>query len=191
MKRMTNCCLLAIAMTLIFGLHAFAGASPPKVGDQMPVIKLPVPGDSFQRDYLGIHSGTFFTIPQIKSQFVIIQIFSMYCPHCQRNAPEVNKLFELIENNPGLKGKMKLIGIGAGNSPFEVDFYRKTYKIPFPLFPDEDFVIHKVCGEVRTPYFFGVKIHKDGSDVVSYSKLGGFEHAEDFLKEMVRLSGIK
>ncbi len=89
-----------------------------------------------------------------------------------------------------LKNKIKLIGIGAGNSDFEVNFFRKKYEIPFPLFSDEEYSIHKTLGEVRTPYFIGVRLKSDGSSEVFYSKLGGFKNADKFLELMVKLSGL-
>ena len=89
-----------------------------------------------------------------------------------------------------LKNKIKLIGIGAGNSDFEVNFFRKKYEIPFPLFSDEEYSIHKTVGEVRTPYFIGVRLKSDGSSEVFYSKLGGFKDADKFLELMVKLSGL-
>jgi len=89
-----------------------------------------------------------------------------------------------------LTNKIKLIGIGSGNSDFEVNFFRKKYGVPFPLFSDEDYSIHKAVGEVRTPYFIGVRLKKDGSSEVFYSKLGGFKNADKFLELMVKLSGL-
>jgi thiol-disulfide isomerase/thioredoxin len=136
-----------------------------------------------------IGKGT-FQIPEIKAKVVIIEIFSMYCPYCQREAPEVNKLYRAVEGDPNLRGKIKLIGIGAGNSQFEVGVFRKTYKVPFPLFPDEDFSLHKCFGETRTPYFIAIQIYENGTHKVIYSKLGGIEGAEKFLKQITQLSGL-
>ena len=144
-----------------------------------------------QRSYLGLSGEGLFNILQIKAEVLIIQIFSMYCPLCQREAPRVNELFENIEKDPKARGKLKLIGIGAGNSRFEVDIFQKAYKVPFPLFSDGDFSIHKSLGEVRTPYFIGVKINDEGSHEIFYSRVGGFEKAEEFLQMMFELSGLK
>ena len=102
----------------------------------------------------------------------------------------MNELYQAIEKRKDLKDKMKIIGIGTGNTNFEVDFFRKKYEVPFPLFSDEDYAIHKTFGEVRTPYFIGVRLKGDGSAEVFYSKLGGFGDAKEFLDLMVKLSGI-
>jgi hypothetical protein len=83
-----------------------------------------------------------------------------------------------------------LIGLGTGNTKFEVEVFKKKYGVPFPLFPDEDFIFHKSFGEVRTPYFIGVKINTDGTHQVFYSKLGGLEGAEQFLRLMIQGSGL-
>jgi thiol-disulfide isomerase/thioredoxin len=181
---------IAISVALLHCL-AFGNNLPQVKGDVLPEIHLLVPENAIHRNYLGLEGGTFFEIPEIKAKVVIIEIFSMYCPHCQREAPEINRLYSIIEGNPDLKDKIKLIGIGAGNSSFEVDLFKKKYNVPFPLIPDENFSIHKRIGEVRTPYFLGVKINDDGTHRVFFSKLGEFKGAEPFLDLMLKLSGLK
>lgn len=182
------------AMMLIFVLWAapnYATGVPPAKGAQLPKADLPVPNDAVERLYLGLAETGSFQIPEIKAKVVIIEIFSMYCPYCQREAPEVNKLYQAIEGDHDLRGKIKLIGIGAGNSQFEVGVFREKYKVPFPLFPDEDFSLHKCFGETRTPYFIAIQINEDGSHKVIYSKLGGLQGAEQFLKQIRQLSGLE
>jgi peroxiredoxin len=183
--------IVILAFFSAFNLPLSAAKEPPAEGGPLPVIKLPIPKSPGEKDYLGLKGDGTFTIPQIKAKVVIIEIFSMYCPYCQNEAPRVNELYNAIEQNPDLKGKIKIIGIGAGNTPLEVDVFRKKFQIPFPLFPDADFSIHKVCGEVRTPYFIGVKINENGTHEVIYSKLGGLQDANQFLELILKLSGLK
>jgi len=160
-------------------------AECPSEGDVFPKITLPVPQQAIEKAYLGISDIEHFNITQIKAPVVIIEIFSMYCPFCQKEAPLINKLYELIQSKAVLKDKIKIIGIGAGNTQFEVDFFKSEYSIPFPLLPDESFAVHKAIGEVRTPYFFVLEIKPDGSNKIIYSKAGSIHDPQAFLELLV------
>ncbi|MGD9383720.1 MAG: redoxin domain-containing protein [Desulfobacterales bacterium] len=192
MKRIFMNQLAAVAIfAIVFNAQSIGANSTPRKGGTLPIINLDVPKDPAHRSYLGFSGEGQFDILQIKAEVVIIQIFNMYCPLCQREASRVNELYENIEKDPNTRGKFKLIGIGAGNSQFEVGIYMKTYEVPFPLFSDGDFSIHQSLGEVRTPYFIGVKINDNGNHEIFYSRVGGFEKAQEFLKLMLELSGLK
>jgi peroxiredoxin len=191
MKKITI--LLLIITLCLTGLikEIIAAGGPPQKNGILPSFSLQTPKDDSLKLYLGLKGDGSFAVPLIKARIVIIEIFSMYCPYCQKEAPNINDLYALIENDPKLKGKVKIIGIGAGNTAYEVDTFRKTYSIPFPLFADEDFSLHKTLGEVRTPYFIAISIKKDGSHKVVYSGLGSINEPGKFLNIITRQAGIK
>lgn len=170
---------------------ACAGITPPAEGDLFPEIVLAAPQNSAHRDYLGLAGEDSFTVPQISANVVIVEIFSMYCPYCQKEAPVVNELYRKIQTNSQSKNRVKLIGIGAGNTAFEVDHFRNTYQIPFPLFSDDNFAIHKTIGEVRTPYFFVIGINKDGTHRILSSKPGRLKDPDTFLDTILQRAGLK
>lgn len=187
--------ILAVFLALI-GLNplvndCWPAESPPAEDGVLPDFKLPVPQRQDERLYLGTGPDGHFKVPQIKAQVVILEIFSMYCPFCQKEAPSVNELFEAIEKRRDLRDKIKMVGIGAGNSPFEVNAFRNLYHIDFPLFPDTNFSLHKAFGQVRTPYFIVVKINPNGTHRVIYSKVGSFGDPHQFLEFIIQKSQIK
>jgi peroxiredoxin len=163
--------------------------SPPIVRGMLPNIYLAVPKKYNERKYLGfgLFDADSIKISPIKANVVIIEIFSMYCPYCQRETHNVNGLYQTIENDPSLTGKIKLKGVGAGNTSYEVNVFKDKYNISFPLFEDPVYFIHKSLGEVRTPYFIAIKINEDGSHKVIYSKLGAFEGVHQFLTTIIKL----
>lgn len=179
----------------MIGLVLVLAAPTCRAGDDRLDFSLPLPKDNKDLSYLGLaksqSSGTDeFTLGQIDARVVIVQVFSMYCPICQREADDVNAMFDLIKKNPSYKSFVKLIGIGAGNSSFEVDFYKDKYKVQFPLFSDGSYEIHKQINEVRTPHFFGLLLEENKPFKVFYSQSGEIADPKEFLDMLLEKSGM-
>ncbi|HPC75053.1 MAG TPA: TlpA disulfide reductase family protein [Syntrophales bacterium] len=183
--------LAVVAAVALSGSTAAAQGAQPKAGDRLFDFTLPVPGDRADRNYLGLSGwGKTFKIADIQANLVLIEILSMYCPFCQKDAPIVNQLYDAIEKDSAARGKIKIIGIGAGNSAYETEVFRKRYSIPFPIFPDPDYDIHKKCGEVRTPFFIAVRLNPDGTQTVTYARLGSFGEVPAFLQTLKKSAGL-
>jgi len=180
-----------IIISLTCFSHGVFAVECPIEGGVFPEIILSAPQTAHEKDYLGITGTDPFKISQIKADVVIVEIFSMYCPHCQKDAPVINELFELIQNKPSVRDKIKIMGIGAGNTQFEVDFFKDQYKVPFPLLHDESFSVHKNIGEVRTPYFFVLDIKEDKSYEIIYSKAGSIGDPQTFLDFIIEKAGLE
>ncbi len=124
----------AVYLVLIFSIIMGGPVYGGNLGDTDLSFNLPVPGSAEERSYLGLDENQTFTLEQIGADIVILQIFSMYCPICQREASKINAMYERVTSDSEMSRRIRFIGIGAGNSAFEVDFYKKTYQVPFPLF---------------------------------------------------------
>ncbi len=141
--------LAVLCVGVLFATHALAGM------DKFPEENIQAPEEAGYQEYLGISDNEVFVIGDVKADLALVQLFSMYCPICQREASEVNELYELIQEQ-GLGESIKIFGIAPGNSSFEVSVFRDRYEVEFPLIPDPDFVWHERLGEVGTPTFYVV-----------------------------------
>lgn len=74
----------------------------------------------------------------------------MYCPHCQKHAPDANKLFRVLDSRKDIRNKVKMIGIGVGNSRYEVGIFKDKYSSPFPMFDDRDSVALSTISGIYT-----------------------------------------
>ncbi|HCY86645.1 MAG TPA: redoxin [Desulfobacteraceae bacterium] len=149
--------------------------------------RLPVPEDAGQRSYLGfkpgLKFGDTFTLDKVKADILVIEIFSMYCPICQREAPKINELFEAIRaaGSPNIR----LMGIGAGNSAYEVQVFKDSYGIAFPLFSDGSFKIHKKIGERGTPFFIALNQNAPQGHRVFFTHSGDIGDPDLFFKKIL------
>jgi hypothetical protein len=160
-----------------------------KEGDLFPEVPLPVPLNPKDRVYLGLPEGKTFTFKDIKADLVLVEILSVYCASCQAQAPTYNKLYALIEDDPKTKGRIKLLGIGAGNGDIEVNDFRQNYKIPFPIIPDPQFVMHEAIGGSRTP--FSIYVRQDLSvqqGLVAGTHLGTNYKTKELFNELAGLA---
>jgi hypothetical protein len=70
--------MAAYLFLFVFAGLADTASQPPAAGGKLPEISLPAPQDIELRQYLGIGGKGTFSIPEIKAEVVLIEIFSMY-----------------------------------------------------------------------------------------------------------------
>jgi peroxiredoxin len=121
----------------------------------------------------------------LSEKVVIFSVFSMYCPHCQKDAPRVNQLYEAIEQE-GLSELIKIIGVANRNSFFEANLFKDKYAVPFPIIADKHLLLSKqlVKKQVGTPFYVVIYIDSDGMGYVFYTRSGSLGEPDDFLNSI-------
>jgi thiol-disulfide isomerase/thioredoxin len=168
------CFVLSVLFSPAYGSKGL----PP--GTTLAEFSMDVPESAEALEYLGLKEGKTFTLSQISGKLVLVEFYSMYCPVCQRQAPRTNKLYKFIEDDPVLNKDIKVIGVGLTNKQKEIDIYRKTFRVKFPLFADPDKAIAEKTGIKDIP--LTVLLDKNGKVLLSH--LGVIEKMDDFIKEI-------
>ncbi len=146
--------LVIFSLVAVFiSMPAFGkGKTPPPVlKTDISRIKLFAPESPEFQTYLGVEKDSQFFITQLPAKLLLIEVLNAFCPDCQKNAPPMNQVFNIIENDTELKSGVKLIGIAAGNSANEIKPFIKEFKIKFPVFPDPDNKLHELLGNAGPP----------------------------------------
>jgi len=183
-RRIFNLSLQAtLLLMLFFSASAWGETKPMGFAIPFPDLKFSQPLSKEEQRYLGISQKKAFSFREIKGDLILVELISTYCINCQKQAPVFTELYSLIEKDPALKGKVKMIGIAAGNNSEEAEVFRKVYQIPYPIFSDPKFNTHTVLGGPRTPFTIWVRKDAQGNGVVVSTHLGLTESAENVFAE--------
>jgi len=172
--------LLCISIILSSYLSPVFGFKTLAPGMILPQFKLDATEAEETKQYLGLKNLKSFTLSQIPAKLILIEVFSLYCPICHKQAPIANTIYNFIQNNPKLRKDIKMIGIGAGNNLKEIKAYKTQFRVSFPLFSDPDFSIHKKMGEPRTP--FTILVNRNGK--ILFTHFGVVEDVDAFIRKI-------
>jgi peroxiredoxin len=173
-------CVLALIFCL--GAASLAGAveKEPVVGQSVGVAKFKAPLTEDEAKYLGLAKAAPFSLADVKAPYLLVEQFSTTCPHCIAQAPGMNSLFNLVENDPQMKGKLKFIGAGQGDDEMKMKMWKAFHKVPFPVVPDPDNSFGKAMN--FTPYPVTVLLDKTGK--IMFVHIGGFESADEVFQKL-------
>jgi len=187
MRHAQNVFFSSFVVSLLAGLILFAdisyGAEKVSPGATLPRFTLSSPDDPEIQQYLGLKNLKSFTLSQIPAKLILIEFFSLYCPICHKQAPAANKVYKVVRQDPALNKDIKMIGIGTGNNQREVEAFKTNLRVPFPLFADIDFKIHKKIGEPRTP--FTILTTNKGKVLLIHS--GVVEDTDEFIGKIKKI----
>lgn len=172
-----------LLLIIVFSTSAMAQTKPMGFAVPFPNLTFSQSLTKEEQAYLGIPKKAKFSFREIKGELILVELLSTYCFNCQKQAPIFVELYSSIKENPKLKGKVRIIGIAAGNNLQEVKAFKEEHKILYPIFSDPKFDTHMALGSPRTPFTIWVRKDGQGNGVVVSTHLGLSESAESVLAE--------
>jgi hypothetical protein len=171
-------CLMCFLVTIV------AADGPVVNAVALGELQLKLNGNQEHRTYLGVESDASITLSQIRADHLIIVIFNSFCTICQADAGILNSMFQMITGDPLLEGKVKMIGIGTGNTAVEVALFQQDHQVPYPLFADPEFKLEKAMPEnLRAPMFLAVKNTGEAPLEVVQTHMGPLKSLDHLLRE--------
>lgn len=164
--RFASCLLAVLASWAVLAGTGFAAGLPAQ-GDKLPDLNMDAPGDPASAAELGLAADAPFSLAQIQSELVLLEVIGVYCPQCHRQLPGFNSLTARLKK-AGLRDRVVMLGLAAGGTPQETAYLRAKGGYAYPVVPDPEYRVHKLLGEPLTP--FTMLVDKTGT--VRFAHLG-------------------
>jgi hypothetical protein len=92
-------------------------------------------------------------------------------------APVLNTLYNKVNSDPNLKGKIKILSVAQGQDQGPASMWKKFKSVPFAVVPDPDSKLGKAMNFM--PYPVSLLVDKSGK--VLWAHVGSFENANEAL----------
>lgn len=133
-----------------------------------------------ERSYLGLEKGGAFTIQQIDADLLVLEFLNTYCYACALQAPILNQLHARIEDREDLRDRVRFFGIAVGNSRKEIDKFKESFDIAYPVVPDPEFGAFDAIGNPGgTPF---IVLYPLRSGAMPRAHLGVMRDVDDFVE---------
>lgn len=86
-------------------------------GDRLPKIFFSNSLTSGESKYLGIGKKKTFSLDEIKGRLILVEFINTNCMYCMKSVPQFNEIYQAIQQDPGLNAGVKVVAIGAGDTP--------------------------------------------------------------------------
>ena len=130
-----GCIFWGLSCSLAYGTDEKTASETITAGMKLPQITLDAPASEKDVKYLALKDSKPFSLSQIPARLIVLEILSVYCKHCPKQAPKLNRIYKLIQQDADLSHDIKMIGIAVGDQR-KVAKWKAKLHVPFPLFVD-------------------------------------------------------
>ena len=140
--------------------------------------------------YLGLdqESANFF-LADVPAEFVLLKYYGEHCHQCVQEVDQYNRLFTMLRDDPELGPRLRMIGIGVGDTQRSVLRFKRSHQVPYPLLPDERQLMFESVGAGEIPLIYLVRILPDARIQVVLYHEGGLDDVEGFFQRIRQAVG--
>jgi thioredoxin-related protein len=151
---------------------------------KLPNFYLSSPASSDELHYLGLTKAAPFSLSQISSKLILVEILSVVCHYCQKQTPAMNRIYQYIQENQKITHHVKMLGIVAVGDQKAVEAFKSAYRVKFPLIPDPKM---EIFGKLQNPSIpLLLLVNRQGDILLTHS--GYLNDVDDFFKKMKKIA---
>lgn len=122
--------------------------------DRAMALNLPAPTSKHAQSALGLSADkTHFKLGDLEADLLVIMVFDMYCHVCHQSSENMQAVADSLLKSPKVQS-VCILGLGRGDTDFEVQTFVKKLGLKFPGIPDRDKSVTDALGVRTTPSGF-------------------------------------
>jgi peroxiredoxin len=134
------------------------------------------------REQLGLSpEAEFFTLEEVERSPLVLILFDLYCPVCQKSAANLKLLgTRIAEHSP----ETAVLGVGTRDTPYEAALFARKFHLGFPVTNDREQHLAEQFETEKTPTVLLLeRSDADTSFTVIWRREGYFgrEHVDELL----------
>jgi hypothetical protein len=137
-----------------------------------------------ERAYLGLGPGEPLSVGAVRGDLTVVEFFNASCYACALMAPVMDEAWRRVDARPELRGRVRFLGIGVGNTAGQVGEFHGSYDTPFPMVADPEFAAFDTLGTMEgTPYLLLLRRGPDGA-IAARAQVGHIPDAGKIVAEI-------
>jgi len=168
---------------------------PPQLGDRLPKISFSNSLSPEENKYLGLGQRKNISLEDIKTKLILVDFIGVNCHFCIQSIPTMNEIYRAVEKDPNLRANVKMLAVAAGGTLTEVNDFKKSLGVLFPILTDPEYAAHEAVGEPRVPFLIFARKDRQGQWVVVSTKVGLMGIAESrtatYLEEDIEVERLE
>jgi peroxiredoxin len=131
------------------------GASRLEAGDLFPRTSFAVLRAAKDRPYLGLPGdAASFRLQDSSVPFLLVEVYNDLCTVCLKQMKIYGRVADRLARNPELKSRVRVVGIGMGETNRAAVRMRRKQNLPYPLFADPRRDLFTALGKPMLPALY-------------------------------------